>query len=89
MGKVRPGVILSNSDDNSRLPTVMVVPFSRQPPEAWPFRLRLYTDRFTDNFAVIPGLRQVNKARLGDMLGELAAEDMKRLTDAVMVYMQD
>ena len=40
-GKVRPGILVSNSIQNERLDSVVVVPLSAQAPEIWPLRLRV------------------------------------------------
>ena len=41
LSKVRPGIVLSNSIQNERLDSVVIVPLSAQAPEIWPLRLRV------------------------------------------------
>ena len=36
MGKTRPGIILSNTDQNEILQTVVIIPLSSRAPEIWP-----------------------------------------------------
>lgn len=89
MGKTRPAVIVSNSDQNLFLQSVVVVPLSSQPGEIWPMRLRLELPRGKASFAVIPGIRQVSKARIQELSGIGRASDMERLTEALFCYLND
>jgi len=87
-GKTRPAVILSNSEQNAILPTVVVVPLSSHPPEIWPLRLELpAVPGLKNSFAVIPGLRQIRKSRLLDQLGSLPDEFLDALGEAATAYL--
>jgi len=63
-GKVRPGIVVSNSIQNQRLDSVVIVPLSSRAPEIWPLRFRLELPGMNASYAVIPGIRQVSKSRL-------------------------
>ncbi len=63
-GKVRPGIVVSNSIQNQRLDSVVIVPLSSRAPEIWPLRFRLELPGMKASYAVIPGIRQVSKSRL-------------------------
>ncbi len=89
MGKTRPAVIVSNSDQNLFLQSVVVVPLSSQPGEIWPLRMRLETPRGKASFAVLPGVRQVSKARIQELGGLARPGDMARLTEALFCYLDD
>jgi mRNA interferase MazF len=89
MGKVRPAVVLSNSVFNQRLGTVIVVPLSTQAGEIWPLRVKASAGGKKASFAVIPGIRQVAKARLLDIVGLLPPADLSRLDNAVRDYLSD
>lgn len=89
MGKVRPAIVLSNSTLNTRLGTVVVVPLSTQPTEIWPLRIKVAAVGRKSSFAVIPGLRQVAKARLLDLAGTVASADLQRIDSAVSEYLSD
>lgn len=89
MDKVRPSVVLSNSTLNARLHTVVVVPLSAQSGEIWPLRLKVATGARKPSFAVIPGLRQVAKARLLDVIGSVAPADLQKLAQATAEYLSD
>ncbi|MDO8518627.1 MAG: type II toxin-antitoxin system PemK/MazF family toxin, partial [Deltaproteobacteria bacterium] len=67
-GKIRPGLIVSNSDQNLRLPTVVIIPVSSRAPEIWPLRIRFQVPHGKDSYLVIPGIRQVNKLRLQEII---------------------
>ena len=41
VGKVRPGVIVSNSIQNEHLDSVVIVPLSARAPEIWPLRIEV------------------------------------------------
>jgi mRNA-degrading endonuclease toxin of MazEF toxin-antitoxin module len=89
MGKVRTAVVLSNSTLNSRLETVLVVPLSTQAGEIWPLRVKVATGARKPSFAVLPGLRQVAKARFLDPIATLSPADLSRIDQAAAEYLSD
>lgn len=88
-GKMRPGIVVSNSDQNLSLPTVVIVPVSSQAPEIWPLRLKFKGRKGRDSFAVIPGIRQVHKKRLHQMIGMVESNLLERLDEALKIYLSD
>ena len=86
-GKVRPAIVVSNSVYNERLESVVVVPLSTRAPEIWPLRLRLVTPGRGPSFAVIPGIRQVSKTRLHELVGQAREDAMARLNEAITLYL--
>ncbi len=89
MGKTRPALIISNSDQNLFLQSVVVIPMSSQAGEIWPLRVRLESPRGKASFAVIPGIRQVSKQRLLEIIGMARAEDLERIEEALSCYLND
>lgn len=89
LGKVRPGVIVSNTVQNERLDSVVVVPLSTRAPEIWPLRLKLEVRSLRTSFAVIPGIRQVSKARLHELVAQAPRGVLERLTAALAAYLGD
>lgn len=89
LGKVRPAIVVSNSIYNERLASVVVVPLSTRAPEIWPLRLRVAVPGLRASFAVIPGIRQVSKARLHELIGQASVEGMARLNEALALYLGD
>jgi mRNA interferase MazF len=87
LGKVRPAIVVSHSVYNERLGSVVVVPLSTRAPEIRPLRLRVAVPGQRVSFAVIPGIRQVSKARLHELLGQLSSEPMRRLSEAIGLYL--
>ena len=87
LGKVRPAVVVSNSTYNARLDSVVVVPLSTQAPEIFPLRIKVGVPRAKRSYAIVPGIRQVSKARLHERIGDLAAADLARLDSAVGLYL--
>ncbi|HEY2573112.1 MAG TPA: type II toxin-antitoxin system PemK/MazF family toxin [Verrucomicrobiaceae bacterium] len=89
MDKTRPAVVLSNSTLNARLGTVVVLPLSTQPGEIWPLRVPVAAGRRKASFAVIPGIRQVAKSRLLDMVCTLAPAELQKIEKALAEYLSD
>ncbi len=89
LGKVRPGIIVSNTIQNERLDSVVVVPLSTRAPEIWPLRVPLDIRGLRSSFAVIPGIRQVSKARLHELIAQAPPESVGRLGAALGAYLSD
>jgi mRNA interferase MazF len=87
LGKIRPAIVVSNSVYNDRLDSLVVAPLSTRAPEIWPLRLRVDVPGMKASYVVIPGLRQVSKARLHELVGQAPAAVMARVTDAAMLYL--
>jgi mRNA interferase MazF len=88
LGKTRPAVVVSNTEQNELLDSVVVVPLSSRPPEILPLRLQVpRVGRVGKSFAVVPGIRQVDKRRLLDVAGLLPRSILDRLADALGVYL--
>jgi mRNA interferase MazF len=88
-GKTRPGIVISNTEQNTVLETVVVIPLSTRPPEMWPLRLQISLPLKKRGFAVIPGIRQVSKARLMDVIGTISTESMREIDRALRAYLAD
>jgi mRNA-degrading endonuclease toxin of MazEF toxin-antitoxin module len=89
MGKTRPGIVVSRSLYNDRLASVVVVPLSSRAPEIWPLRLELDVPGLKRSFAVVPGVRQVSKARLHGLIGQVPRAAMERLAEALALHLHD
>lgn len=87
LGKVRPAVVVSNTLHNERLDSVVVVPLSTRAPEIWPLRLRVDLRGMQTSYAVIPGIRQVSKARLHQPIGQVPADVMAGIGEALALYL--
>lgn len=87
-GKVRPCLIVSNSEQNMLLSSLVVVPLSSKAPEIWPLRLKLSVNK-KSSYAVIPGIRQVSKQRLLDKIAVLSKDDLAKLQEALELYLND
>ncbi len=89
LGKVRPAIVVSNSIQNERLDSVVVVPLSSRAPEIWPLRLRVDLESMKTSYVVIPGIRQVSKARLHELIGQTPAAALARIGQALSLYLGD
>ena len=87
MGKTRPGIVVSNTEQNHILPTVVIVPLSSRAPEIWPLRLKLEAPKLKTSFAITPGIRQVSRSRLLEVIGLISAEFSAKLDDALSAYL--
>lgn len=88
-GKTRPALVISNSEQNYSLPTVVVLPLSSKAPEIWPLRLKVEIPRGKASYAVLPGIRQINKLRIQEVIGEAASGFMEKIDEALEVYLRD
>lgn len=89
IGKVRPGIVVSNTVQNERLDSVVVVPLSTRAPEIWPLRLKVSVRGLKASYAVIPGIRQVSKTRLHELAAQVPAATMLRVDEALALYLGD
>lgn len=89
LGKVRPAIVVSNEIYNERLDSVVVVPLSTRTPEIWPLRLRVAGRGVKPSFAVVPGIRQVSRSRLHELIGRLPGDVLGRVREAVYLYLGD
>ncbi len=88
MGKVRPGIVVSGTAHNDVLSTVVVVPTSSIAPDIWPLRFAIGRFAGKENYAVIPGIRQVRKGRLRGALGRLSNEHLAALDECLDAYLR-
>ncbi len=89
-GKIRPGLIISNSDQNVHLPTVVVLPISTQAPKIWPLRLGFKMPQGRkESFVVVPGIRQVSKQRLQEKIGIISEGFLANVEEALTFYLRD
>lgn len=89
MGKTHPAIIVSNSDQNLVLQSVVVIPLSSRPGEIWPLRLRLEISPGKTSFAILPGIRQVSKVRIQEVVGIARPTDLERINEALACYLND
>ncbi len=90
LGKTRPSIVVSNSEQNAVLETVVVVPLSTRAPAIWPLRVELpASGKRKRSFAVVPGIRQVDKRRLIGSLGVAPDSFLDELTRALLAYLGD
>ena len=88
-GKTRPSIVVSNSEHNAHLETVVAIPLSTQAPDVWPLRLKFELVGQKPSYAVLPGIRQVKKTRLLDVIGIAPTHFMHRLDRALSAYLSD
>lgn len=89
-GKIGPAIVLSNDEANAVLPTVVVVPLSTRPPQIWPLRIQVPDlPGLRQSYAVVPGIRQVSKARITEHLGDVPVAFLRALESACSAYLGD
>lgn len=89
MGKVRPGIIVSNTELNLVTPSVVILPLSSKAPEIWPLRVEILLTQKKSSYAIVPGLRQVAKKRLLEKMAEISEKHLKYLDQAISLYLSD
>jgi mRNA interferase MazF len=89
LGKTRPAIVISNSVQNQVLQSVVVVPLSSRTPEIWPLRVSVELPKGKTSFAILPGIRQVSKARIHEIVGLARTSDLDRLHEAILLYLSD
>lgn len=87
LGKVRPAIVVSHSVYNDRLDSLVVVPLSTRAPEIWPLRLEVKIRGMKASYVVIPGIRQVSKARLHEVIAQAPGPAMLRIAEALAIYL--
>ena len=88
-GKTKPGLIVSSTAHNEVLDSVVVVHLSTIGDEIRPLHIRTDNVRGKAAFAVLPGIRQVSKARLAGFIGVASSPFMTRLDAAIALYLGD
>ncbi|HLD73368.1 MAG TPA: type II toxin-antitoxin system PemK/MazF family toxin [Bdellovibrionota bacterium] len=88
-GKIRPALIISNSEQNLMLSTLVVIPISSTGEEIWPLRLEIALPKKKRSFCIIPGIRQISKSRLMEKICDIPSEHMADITSALFSYLQD
>lgn len=89
-GKTRPAVLVSNTEQNNVLDSVVVVPLSSRAPAIWPLRFAMpAVGKLARSFAITPGIRQVANRRLMRAEGVVSQQVMDELTAAIDAYLRD
>ncbi|CUS04374.2 mRNA interferase [Candidatus Promineifilum breve] len=84
--KRRPAVIVSNDAANAYLNRLQVIPLTSNVERVYPSEA-LVTLNGRPGKAMADQLTTVSKQRLGEKLGELTADEMKRIDHAVRVQL--
>lgn len=87
IGNTRPGILVSHTEQNHLLPTVVVIPLSSRAPEIWPLRIRIEVPKLRTSFAITPGIRQVSRKRLLEPIGIASADFLVSLDEALRAYL--
>ncbi|CAN5399057.1 hypothetical protein BH09GEM1_BH09GEM1_28050 [soil metagenome] len=83
-------MIVSNTEQNSALDSVVVVPLSSRAPAIWPLRLAVSPiGKLARSFAVTPGIRQIANRRLMRVEGVVSEDMMEELAGALAAYLGD
>ncbi len=89
-GKTRPGLVISNTEANEALTSVVVIPISTKPGVIWPLRLAMpRIAGMKPGFLVLPGFRQVSKTRLEQIAGDAPEDFLADVEEALEAYLRD
>ncbi|MBL7685606.1 MAG: type II toxin-antitoxin system PemK/MazF family toxin [Deltaproteobacteria bacterium] len=90
LGKTRPCLVVSNTEQNHRLSTLIIVPLSSQAPEIWPLRIEISSSSLKKkSYAVIPGMRQVSKWRMHEFIETISLDVLENVDSAISNYLKD
>ena len=84
IGKIRPCIILSNSDENTILDTIIVLPLSTQLiDDMQPYRLRLKKrdNLKKDSDVLVNHIRTISKKRVTSKIAKITDDEYKIIID--------
>ncbi len=85
-GGIRPVVIIQNDRGNYFSPTVIVAAITGQVKKELPTHTKIKTTGLPkESTALLEQIRTVDKSRLLEKIGEVSAEEMSRITEALRV----
>ncbi len=88
INKIRPCVIISPSEMNNHLRTVIIAPVTSKGREGYPTRVKL-TVNDVDGWIVLDQIRSIDKARLGEKLGNLSTEEIIEVKSIIKEMLVD
>ena len=84
-GGIRPVVVIQNDRGNHYSPTIIVAAITGQIKRELPTHTKLKTGLPKESTALLEQIRTVDKSRLLEKIGEVSAEEMSRITEALRV----
>lgn len=85
-GGIRPVVVIQNDRGNHYSPTIIVAAITGQIKRELPTHTKLKTTGLPkQSTALLEQIRTIDKTRLLEKLGEVSAEEMSRITEALRV----
>ena len=85
MKKTRPAVIVSPSEQNNYLQTIVICPLTSTIHEHWPTRVQVGIGRKKGEIA-IDQIRTVPKENLCDKIKTLNSKEIRELDEAISLY---
>jgi mRNA interferase MazF len=85
MKKTRPAVIVSPSEQNKYLKTIVICPLTSKVHEQWPTRVQTIVDGIKGEIA-IDQIRTIPKESLKDRIKSLSSKEKYRLEEAIIQY---
>ncbi|MHB8127305.1 MAG: type II toxin-antitoxin system PemK/MazF family toxin [Desulfitobacteriaceae bacterium] len=88
INKIRPCVLISPSEMNEYLLTVMIAPLTSIGREGYPTRIKVTVDD-VNGWIVLDKIRTIDKARLGEKIGNLKTEDILKVKSIIKEMLVD
>lgn len=88
INKIRPCVIISPSEMNNHLRTIIIAPVTSKGREGYPTRVKLMVND-VDGWIVLDQIRSIDKARLCEKIGNLSTEEIIEVKSIIKEMLVD
>jgi mRNA interferase MazF len=88
INKIRPCVLISPSEMNEHLLTVMIAPLTSRGREGYPTRIKIIVDD-VNGWIVLDQILTIDRARLGEKIGNLNTEDILKVKSIIKEMLVD
>jgi mRNA interferase MazF len=88
INKTRPCVIISPSEMNTHLRTIIIAPVTSKGREGYPTRVKLRVND-VDGWIVLDQIRSIDKTRLCEKIGDLTTEEIIEVKNIIKEMLVD
>ena len=88
INKTRPCVVISPSEMNTHLRTIIIAPVTSKGREGYPTRVKLGVNN-VDGWIVLDQIRSIDKTRLSEQIGDLTTEEIMEVKSIIKEMLVD